>query len=198
MRTTPEQGFTLIELLVVIAVIGILQAVLLLTLDPKLFIKKANDNNRKVGISQIIHEIEVYMVTHDQKPPEGGYGTGILGGKLYSYDYSFAQGNASYPNSFLEILKADGSVKTVPVDPQNGPAYNGPNPYYVYYQNVGLGPNNSLIQVNDSYVLWAYLENTEDKQCIQNVSGATYISNQFGEETCLYVFENGEHKTVWD
>lgn len=54
-------GFTLIELLVVIAIIGILAAVVWLTINPVNMVKKSRDAVRKSDLATLMRGLDLYM-----------------------------------------------------------------------------------------------------------------------------------------
>lgn len=63
------KGFTLIELLIAIAVIGILAAVILITVNPAEQMAKARDQNRKNALSQLGRSLSAYYVNKGTWPP---------------------------------------------------------------------------------------------------------------------------------
>ncbi|KKT61890.1 MAG: hypothetical protein UW56_C0016G0024 [Candidatus Collierbacteria bacterium GW2011_GWD1_44_27] len=63
------RGFTLAELLIVISIIAILAVLILLTLNPFSYIKKAYDTERKTDIHKIKNALENYFADHDSYPP---------------------------------------------------------------------------------------------------------------------------------
>jgi prepilin-type N-terminal cleavage/methylation domain-containing protein len=60
-----EKGFTLIELLVVIAIIGILVAVVFVSLDPATRFKQARDAVRQNDVQEILSSILLYQVDNN-------------------------------------------------------------------------------------------------------------------------------------
>lgn len=63
-----ESGVTLIELLVVVALIGILAAGLIMVVDPKGQINKANDARRKSDLAQVQRALETYYQDFGRYP----------------------------------------------------------------------------------------------------------------------------------
>lgn len=87
-------GFTLIELLVVIAIIGILSSVVLASLNSAR--KKSRDARRISDLKQIQLALEMYADAHSGSYPIGA-------------DF----------NTAIGVLKTDGFMPQVPVDPLN-------------------------------------------------------------------------------
>ena len=92
---TRTRGFTLIELLIVIAILGILAAAVLVAIDPGKRTRQANDAKRKNDIGSLATELQGYYTSP---------GAGV------------------YPAS-LEVLTAQGYLKTMPLDPTANTPY---------------------------------------------------------------------------
>lgn len=69
MKKLTQKGFTLIELLVVIAIIGILSAVVLVSLNSAR--AKSRDARRVADVRQIMTALELYYNDCGQYPPNG-------------------------------------------------------------------------------------------------------------------------------
>lgn len=80
MRFKFESGVTLLELLVVIAIIGVLAGGLLVIVDPRGQIGKANDARRKSDLNQIQKALEVYYHDNNVYPAHTVGGYQITGG----------------------------------------------------------------------------------------------------------------------
>lgn len=191
-------GYTLIELAITLMIVTVIQLFVILILNPADLFQRSRDALRKEAIHQISHLIEQYQIRNQNQVPTGGFGEWILDEIPYSVDYSFLKDQPQYPNSFLKTLEIMGYVPSIPLDPQNGPYYNGPAPYFTYFGNIELAANQTWKPKMNSYVLWAYLENTDDHYCMKLHDGTTYISDRFDYPTCLYMFSNGQKITKWE
>lgn len=69
-RLTIKRGFTLIELLIVIAIIGILAALIIVSLQGSQ--KKAGDADRKTKAKSLATAVEQYFVDHTSYPFQSG------------------------------------------------------------------------------------------------------------------------------
>ncbi len=109
--TKMNRGFTLIELLVVIVVLGVLAVGIFIAINPLERLAQARDAQRKAAIGQLANALQTYYVTH------------------------VASGNP-WPNptnyNFMDILVADGNLKTKIPDVPNTPGCLGG----VYSQGV--------------------------------------------------------------
>jgi len=189
-------GFTLIELLVVIAVLGILAAVVLVAVDPGARINEARDAGRKQDLSSLSQAIETYFTLTQGSIPRGSNGPyTVSGGQWYS-DYSFQP-------TFLDELTAREVLKTIPADPSEQPTDvpNGGKPYYIYYENMRIKTSGIGLEYElGSYVLYSYLENRSDGDCLKATDGVTTYtpSNPNMAIFCQYVIHNGEHVSQWN
>ena len=111
-----QKGFTLIELLVVIAVIGLLAAIVLVSLNNAR--TKARDMKRLADMRQIILALALYHDENDGNYPQENSSNG-------SWEHSYEDGG-----DFIDALKDDGYMSVVPVDPINGGGKH--YSYYVY------------------------------------------------------------------
>lgn len=71
-RLRASAGFTLIELIVVISLIAILSTTLIVIINPKFQIQRANDSKRKTDIKQIQAALELYRADNGSYPVPGG------------------------------------------------------------------------------------------------------------------------------
>ena len=89
------RGFTLIELLIVIAILGILAAAVLVAINPGKRTRQAQDAKRKNDIGALATELQGYYTS---------------------------PGAGKYPST-LDVLTAEGYLKSMPLDPTSGVAY---------------------------------------------------------------------------
>lgn len=116
-------GFTLIELLVVIAVIGMLSAIILVSLN--LTRVKARDTRRRADVDQMVKALHIYEAEH-----------GVFPGDPTQWYHS----NTS---NFLPELISEGILASKPVDPINNDRY-----FYSYTPSTGSGvcpPNTRIL-----------------------------------------------------
>lgn len=66
-----KQGFTLVELLIVIAVVGILAAVILVTINPMAQMAKARDASRIGLMHRVKSALDIYNIDYGKYPITG-------------------------------------------------------------------------------------------------------------------------------
>lgn len=126
-QTRRTSGFTLMELLVAVAIVGILAAVVMVSVNGARV--KARDAQRKSDLQQIILVLRMY------KDGEGTYllpGTGYNGG---GQGWFSIENGSNYPKSMARALQEEGLLPAVihdPLVPPNSHIYNGYRPYMVY------------------------------------------------------------------
>lgn len=121
------KGFTLVEILVAISVIGLLSAIVLVSVNSAR--AKSRDAKRKAEISQIQKALEMYYNDNGQYPLSGGA----------------ASPNSGWSNSndasWATLSTALASYIKLPVDPVNSPAgwagSAGTYTYTFYSRNYG-------------------------------------------------------------
>jgi prepilin-type N-terminal cleavage/methylation domain-containing protein len=96
-------GFTLIELLVVIAILGMLAAIIMVSLNSSRV--KARDARRRVDVQQIVKALYIYEAEHGAFPG------------------SPSQWYHSSTTDFLQELVDEGIIATRPTDPLNKDGY---------------------------------------------------------------------------
>lgn len=94
-KLSTNKGFTLIELLIVIAVLGVLAAAVVSAINPVKKINQAKDSTLKSDMGQIVNALQANVTVK----------------------------NGAYPIN-LQALVTSGELKSVPNQPNNGPAYN--------------------------------------------------------------------------
>jgi type II secretion system protein G len=135
-------GFTLVELLVVIAIIGILASIGLASFNSSQ--AKSRDAKRKADLQQIGGALELYYNDYGQYPASTD---GIMNGCLDGIS-ACTWGTSPFTDSKTTYM-----VK-LPADPMS--------PQYNYYYN-----STPVSGLNTSYVLYAHLEDSQDKNILK-------------------------------
>lgn len=65
-----RKGFTLIELLVVMGILGVMAVIVLVLINPKEQMSRANDSGRISSLIQLGHQIQTYFVTKEGIYPD--------------------------------------------------------------------------------------------------------------------------------
>lgn len=154
-------GFTLIELLLVIAILGILSSVSLATFFNS--ISKGRDSERKNAVSVLSKAIETYKSDFGTYPDDGDNGE-ILG-CMASEDGEFvacptADSRFKYFKNGEEVV----ALSKYPVDPVTGRSFR----YEYIPASYEVGPE---ILTQESFALYAALENLSDKDAKKNIDG---------------------------
>ncbi len=134
-----DQSFTLIELLIVIAIIGILAALIIISLNTVL--PKARDATRKAELSEVQKAITTYYVNNGAYPISYSNGGTSQGGCLSTPLWDcWGQPNwtcTSYPHSLECVLANAGYIASMPQDPafndDGGACALGDTGTYAYY-----------------------------------------------------------------
>jgi len=167
------RGFTLIELLVVIAIIGILAAIVLVSLNTARV--RGRDARRVGDFASLAAALELYADT------VGDYPIATDSGTIYS---NFTD--------MVAALQATGLLSTSPQDPQNTPA-----PGTQRYAYLGPGATGAgCVPLTLGYIMKVSLERdatsaARDNGCLAYVGEAALTINCDGvgddnEEYCLY------------
>jgi len=109
MKKLYRKGFTLIELLVVIAIIGILAAIVLVSLNTAR--SKARDTRRVADVSQVQLALEMYYDSKGAYPPQGA-----AGAIAYASTTACPAATCLAADN-LECLVACGYMPALPKDP---------------------------------------------------------------------------------
>jgi len=145
-------GFTLVELLIVMAILGILATLMMGGYRASQM--RGRDTARKSDLKQLSNSLELFYSDYGKYP--AGSGTQIA---ACPYDSTTGSGTVCVwggTGNSSEFRDTDGSgtkttyFKQVPTDP------GGNTNYYVYEVN----------SVRSKFRLYARLENTQDKNCI--------------------------------
>ena len=131
----PKNGFTLVELLVVIAIIGVLASVVLVSLSAARM--KARDTRRKEDMHQLATAILLYKDTNNEAVP--------INSNTITGDWDEAFKTQMTPH-----------MSQLPVDPLRNN-----NVRYYGAAFMTWAPDATC---NNHYVIWAYLENPDDKE----------------------------------
>lgn len=138
-----HHGFTLIELLVVIAIIGILSAVVMISMNDAR--KKARDTARMADLAQIRNALELYYTANGYYPPSP------CGWDCNGYDYSY---NATWTTLGTYLAPYISTLPKDPLNTGNCPPWNT-GCYTFAYGNVGK------TTYPGAYDLTAQLEDTK-------------------------------------
>lgn len=141
-----KKAFTLVELLVVMSIIGVLASLAVGSFRTAQL--RGRDTQRKSDLKQISNALELFYADHGRYPD-------AVSGRISgcSYDPALGTGTAC---TWGEGEFTDGKTvyfKVLPKDPLDAYSYT--------YQTV----SGSL---NQKYQLFARLENTEDKDCLDD------------------------------
>ena len=159
------KGFTLVELMIAVSIVAIISSVGLVYFGQSQ--KLARDAKRKQDLQAITVALELYHQKNKHYPCTTGFiSSGTTQSDWITNDTSVA-GCSTGGNLDSQYIKP-----AVPIDPSNQSA--GSAPYtgdttlgYGYYSTTGCG---------DTYVVFAGLENTNDKDTIakRNAAGNPY------------------------
>lgn len=139
-------GFTLVELLIVMSIIGVLAAVGLGSFTTAQ--TRGRDSQRKSDLKQIAHALELFYTDYGRYPDASGT-------RIAACPYNPITQIGSVCAWGTGTLTDGKTVyfKNIPIDPSNASSYT--------YRIVPLSSN-------QKYQLFAHLENTEDKDCIND------------------------------
>ncbi len=136
-KTMKKSGFTLIELLIVIAVIGIIAAIAFVSLNPLGRFQDSRNAKRWSDVTMLMDAIKLNQVDN------GGSYFGDIADLTTGLYYQIGNGDTcnqtcSYPTIVLqeecldlEGLTDEGTLPTVPVDPNDSGSDEGKTGYYL-------------------------------------------------------------------
>lgn len=168
------RGFTLVELLVVLAILSVLVTVTIAAFRSSQ--SRGRDAERKSDLKQIANAVELFYSDYGKYP----FDTGTV---LNACPYDPSTGNGS-ACSWGSGEFTDGKtvyIKTVPKDPNSGSHY---------YYRIVPGSNNQKFQV------FAYLENTQDPQCLGGNCATPPVSYSCGVKTCNFAVTSPNTKAT--
>lgn len=159
-----KKGFTLVELLVVLAILSVLVTVTLAAFRSSQ--TRGRDAQRKSDLKQISNSLELFYSDYGKYPSDTG---NVL--NACSFDPAAGTGNACSwgTGEFTDVRTV--YIKTVPKDP-TGSAH--------YFYRIVPGSSNQKFQ------LFAYLENTQDPQCLPGGCTTPPVSYSCGTKTCNF------------
>ena len=165
----PSSSFTLIELLIVVAIIGILAALIIVSLNTVL--PKSRDAQRISDLNQIQKAVNMYYVDNGRYPPLFG-GPGAPGCTAIT----------SAPTGWLAPI-----MDTIPTDPLWNQNINSPNlPHDYQYCCELISDSFSQWDCGQTYAIWAALETSSG-----NVSNTDWTSpGNFWPSGYNYVLSN--------
>ena len=149
-------GFTLVELLVVMAIISILATLIVGGFRSSQI--RGRDAQRKSDLKQLANALELFYQDYGKYPSASGGNIAAC-----SYNPTLGSGSAcNWGSGELNDTKTT-YMKVVPKDPASGQNY-------LYKVN----------STNTKFQLYAHLENTEDKNCINASCTSPGISDTCG------------------
>ena len=143
-----DKGFTLVELLVVIAILGVLVTIGLVSFTSAQ--AKGRDTQRKSDLKQISSALEIYFNDHESYPTSS---SGQILGCPSTSATSCTWGTGQFTDGKTTYFKI------LPDDPIST------NNYYYRAVTIDSIPN-------QGYQLFAKLENSQDKECINDNCGS--------------------------
>lgn len=162
-----RQGFTLIELLIVMAILSVLVGMVGMGFRSSQI--RGRDAQRKSDLKQLAASLELLFSDYGEYPDDDGNG--------WLMACPYVSGGAGTICTWGESEMSDAKtvyIKIMPKDPGNG---------LKYFYRVIPGSD------NQKYQLFAYLENTQDQDCLppgcQN-SPVSYSCGAGSQKTCNF------------
>jgi prepilin-type N-terminal cleavage/methylation domain-containing protein len=165
-----SSGFTLIELLVVIAIIGLLAAIILVSLGNTRV--KARDARRLSDLSEMSKALELYYTSNNAYPNTNA-------GSATDGAHTDQTGVPGHPGWYTLIaLATNNFMPSVPLDPTN--VDQGPWPW----EGGGVGVNTIYTYASNGqhYVLCAWMEDQSNPYTLQKKD----ITDSFNTSAQLY------------
>ena len=175
-KYSPNASFTLIELLIVIAIIGILAALIIISLNTVL--PKARDARRVSDANEITKAFNEYYIANGDYPYQG------------TTNYICSQNASTWQNtlnSFIGVYMAQ-----IPIDPLNNQSFGADSYRYCYSGSIapvapGLGDCQAETNSSAKACFEWYFEGSTSSALTTQCAGTLATSS--GKYTCIIPLE---------